>query len=225
MSLLQTIVALSLLGGALSIDATAAFQVMLSQPLVAGGIAGAAVGDLGLGLAVGATLQLVWMGVLPVGAAPFPDGAVAGVSGVGAGSILMASGVPHGLALAGAVVVALLAGAVGQKVTTGVRRLNNRYAMLAESRADAGSSSGVTAAVLLGLATRFATAAVLTALVLSASLLLRPLASVRAGGVFPTVLWAAPLAVAAIVAGGRAKSEGIYVLAGLAAGLVFVFLV
>ncbi|MFH1865440.1 MAG: PTS sugar transporter subunit IIC [Candidatus Eisenbacteria bacterium] len=225
MSEIQMIVVLSLLGGALSVDATAAFQIMLSQPLVAGSIAGAIVGDLGLGLAVGATLQLVWMGALPVGAAPFPDGAVAGVAGVGAGAILVRSGVPEGLAIAGAVVVGLCAGSAGQKVTSGVRRLNVRYSTLARSRADDGDPQGVTAAVVLGLVTRFATAALLAAVALSVSLLLRPLASVGAIGVFPTTLWAAPIAAAAIAAGGRAKSEATYIVAGLAAGLAFVLLV
>ena len=100
MSEVQMIVALSLLGGALSVDATAAFQVMLSQPVVAGSIAGIVVGDPVLGLVVGSTLQMVWHGVLPVGAAPFPDGAVAGSVGVGVGAILAASGVSEGLAVA-----------------------------------------------------------------------------------------------------------------------------
>ncbi|MFH1689612.1 MAG: PTS sugar transporter subunit IIC [Candidatus Eisenbacteria bacterium] len=224
MSDIQMILVLSLLGGVLSVDATAAFQVMLSQPLVVGSVAGVVVGDTGLGLVVGATLQLVWMGVLPVGAAPFPDGAVAGVAGVGAGAILVRSGMPEGLAIAGAVVVGLCAGAAGQKVTSGVRRLNLRYSTLAESRADDGDPRGVTAAVVLGLVTRFATAALLAATALSTSLLLRPLASVEVRGVFPTALWAAPIAAVAIAAGGRAKSEGPYIVAGLAAGLAFVLL-
>lgn len=219
------ILVLSLLGGALSLDATAALQIMVSQPLVSAVIAGAVVGDLGLALAVGATLQLVWMGVLPVGAAPFPDGAVAGVAGVGTGSILLLSGMPHGLAVAAAAVVALCAGAAGQKVTSVVRRFNVRYAEIARARAETGDARGVTAAIALGLATRFATAALLTAAALVVPLMLRPMASVGAPGVFPTLLWAAPIAAAAIVAGGGVKSEGVYVVAGLAVGLVFVLLV
>jgi len=218
------ILVLSLLGGALSLEATAVLQMMLSQPLVAASIAGALVGNPGLGLAVGVTLQLVWMGALPVGAAPFPDGAVAGVAGVGAGVILGASGVSGGLALAGAVVIGLCAGAAGQRVTSGVRRLNVRYSMLAWARADAGDPRGVTAAVVLGLVTRFAAAALLAAAALTVSFLLRPLASVEARGAFPTALWAAPIAVAAIATGRRAKSEGLCVLAGLAVGLAFVVL-
>ena len=109
----QLILLLSLVGGALSLDATAAFQMMLSQPLVAASIAGLVVGDATTGLVVGAALQLVWMGVLPVGAAPFPDGAVSGVCGVGASVLLARSGVPAGLAVACGIGIALVAGAFG----------------------------------------------------------------------------------------------------------------
>ncbi len=128
------------------------------------------VGDPGLGLVVGATLQLVWTGVLPVGAAPFPDGAVAGVTGVGVGAVLARSGVSPGLAAAAAVTAGLCAGAAGQRVTSGVRRLNVRYSTLASSRAEEGDPRGVTEAIVLGLVTRFATAALLTAATLSVSL-------------------------------------------------------
>ncbi|MBD3348192.1 MAG: hypothetical protein GF400_03215, partial [Candidatus Eisenbacteria bacterium] len=64
------------LAGLLAIDATAALQIMVSQPLVAGALAGAACGDPGTGLVIGAVLQLIWLGALPVGAAAFPDAPV-----------------------------------------------------------------------------------------------------------------------------------------------------
>ena len=61
MSDASMIAVLALVAGALALDTTAALQVMVSQPLVAGSIAGLVVGDVPLGAAVGATLQLVWM--------------------------------------------------------------------------------------------------------------------------------------------------------------------
>jgi len=216
------IVVLSLLGGALSVDATAAFQVMLSQPLVAGSIAGVAVGDPVLGLVVGSTLQLVWLGVLPVGAAPFPAGAVAGSVGVGVGAILAASGVSEGLAVAAGTIAGLTAGVAGQRVTSQVRRLNVRYSAIAESRAEDGDARGVRVAVVLGLATRFVTASLLAATLLTASLLLRSLGSFTVSGVFPAALWAAPIAAAAIAVGGKGKKEIWFLAAGFAAGLLLV---
>lgn len=222
MSEVQMIVALSLLGGALSVDATAALQVMLSQPLVAGSIAGVVVGDPVLGLVVGSTLQLIWIGVLPVGAAPFPAGAVAGSVGVGVGAILAGSGVSEGLAVAAGTIAGLTAGVVGQSVTSHVRRLNVGYAEIAESRAEQGDARGVRAAVALGVATRFVTASLLAAALLTASLLLRFLGSFTVGGAFPTVLWAAPVAAAAITIGGKGKKEIWFLAAGFAVGLVLV---
>jgi mannose/fructose/N-acetylgalactosamine-specific phosphotransferase system component IIC len=222
MSEVQMIVALSLLGGALSVDATAALQVMLSQPLVVGSIAGVVVGDPVLGLVVGSTLQLIWIGVLPVGGAPFPDGAVAGSVGVGVGAILAGSGVSEGLAVAAGTIAGLTAGVVGQGVTSHVRRLNVRYAAIAESRAEQGDARGVRAAVALGIATRFVTASLLAATLLTASLLLRFLGSFAVGGAFPTALWAAPVAAAAITVGGKGKKEVWFLVAGFAVGLVLV---
>ena len=214
----QLVLALSLLAGLLSLDATAVLQVMLSQPLAAAGLAGLVAGDPALGLTMGAALQLVWIGALPVGAAPFPDGAVAGVAGVGATVLLSGRGVPGGLAIASGAAIGLIAGAVGQRVTAWVRDRNVRYADLALRRAEIGDPSGVRAAVSLGIATRFATAAVLAAAFLCGSLLLGPLASVRVGGSYPTALWAAPIAATALVVGGQGWEKG-FVAAGLVVGL------
>jgi hypothetical protein len=143
---------------------------------------------------------------------------VAGAAGVGAAVLLSGHGVAGGLAVASGVVVGLCAGAVGQKVTGWVRRANIRYADLAENRAEAGDPGGVRAAVLLALGTRFASAAVLAAGALCCSMLLRPLASLEVRGAFPTLLWAAPIAAAALLVGGRGWEKG-FIAAGFAAGL------
>jgi mannose/fructose/N-acetylgalactosamine-specific phosphotransferase system component IIC len=223
MSDVQLIVALSLLGGLLSLDSTAFLQVMLSQPLAAGALAGLATGDLATGLVVGAALQLVWIGVIPVGAAPFPDGAVAGVAGVGAAALLAGHGVSGGLAVASGIVVGICAGAAGQKVTARVRRANVRFSDAAERRAEVGDPSGVRTAVLLGLGTRFVSAAALTGAALSCSMILRSLVPLDVRGAFPTLVWAAPIAAAALVVGGKGWEKG-FIAAGFVAGLAAVIL-
>jgi PTS system mannose-specific IIC component len=63
-----------LMGFVVGLDTTAAFQIMVSQPLVACTILGWMVGDPVTGVSVGVVTQLLWMGKLPVGAATFPDG-------------------------------------------------------------------------------------------------------------------------------------------------------
>lgn len=63
-----------LMGFVVGVDTTAAFQIMISQPLVACTILGWMVGDPVTGALVGVVTQLLWMGKLPVGAAWFPAG-------------------------------------------------------------------------------------------------------------------------------------------------------
>ena len=57
----------ALIGGLISLDRTAAFQVMLHRPLVAGSIIGWLLGQPVIGLLCGATLELIWINHLPLG--------------------------------------------------------------------------------------------------------------------------------------------------------------
>lgn len=217
---------MTVLGGALGLDTTAALQLMVSEPLVAGTLAGLALGDPALGLALGAALQLVWCGALPVGAAPFPDSAPAAVGGVGGAFVLTRAGVPAGPALAAGLVVALCAGLAGQSLTAWLRRRNDGLAAIAEARAASGDAGGVRTAVVLGLAARFATAGAL-ALVAMAVLvgLSGPLAALPARGAFSPFLWVAPLAACVAVTAARCRLERWLLGAGLAAGFVISALV
>ncbi len=217
---------LSVLAGALALDETALLQVMVSQPVVAGAAAGVVVGDLGLGLIVGSALQLVWIGALPVGAAPFPDGAVAGVAGAGTASLMAGAGTGAGIAVGAGILVGLLAGAAGSRLIVLVRRLNVSFSIMAERRGATGSASGVRAAVLAGLAVRFAASFVLAAVALGIALAMsRPAAAFEVSGEFPAALWAAPVAAAAVAVGGRGKFERMFLAAGFVVGLVIVVLV
>jgi mannose/fructose/N-acetylgalactosamine-specific phosphotransferase system component IIC len=220
MSDVSTIALLSIVAGVLALDMTEALQVMVSQPLVAASIAGAVVGDVTLGLVVGTALQLVWLGILPVGGAPFPDSAVASVVGVGLAALLERGGASAGWALASGVLVAIATGALGGRVVGLLRRLNVRLSDLALSRAERGDPSGVRSAVLLGLSCRLASAAALTALVLAASCaVLGRVHGLASGGQFPTAVWAAPIAAVGILLRGRGRLELLLLSAGFAVGI------
>ena len=80
--MLREILLLCLAGGVCALDATAAWQIMLSQPLVSGTIAGLLLGAPQAGVVIGLVLQLLWSGAIPVGARPLPDAPVGSVSGV-----------------------------------------------------------------------------------------------------------------------------------------------
>lgn len=64
---------LALLGGVVALDATSLGQLMLSRPLVAATLAGWAVGAPAQGALVGVVLEVLHLGVLPVGAARYPE--------------------------------------------------------------------------------------------------------------------------------------------------------
>ncbi|MFH1502889.1 MAG: PTS sugar transporter subunit IIC [Candidatus Eisenbacteria bacterium] len=218
-----TIAALAGLAGLLALDATAAFQVMVSQPIVAGALAGAVCGDAFAGVLVGAALQLVWLGALPVGAAGFPDAPVGTVVGVGLASLLAHSGTGAGWSVAFGMTAALVAAEAGRSVVSRLRRMNVRLAEGAVARARSGDPSGVSAAVWLGLASRFVAAAGLAAVALTVAyvgLRALPLGEVRGG--FPALIWAAPIAAAVVAVRSRQALERALIAAGFLAGLLFV---
>jgi len=207
------------LAGVLSLDATAFFQSMISRPLVAGIAAGAIVGDLGLGLVVGATLELVWVGALPVGAAGFPDATSGAVVGTGVGWLLGGGGGDRAVALFGGVVAGLVAGAVGRALVGLLRRANERYAARALAKASEEDARGVGEAVALGLLTRFGLGAALTAGFLWAWSGL-PAGPPSSGNAYPALLWAAPLGAAAVAARAKGAADRWLLAGGFGVGLV-----
>jgi mannose/fructose/N-acetylgalactosamine-specific phosphotransferase system component IIC len=74
---------LTALGAIVALDATSLGQLMLSRPLVAGTLAGALVGLPLEGALTGAMLETLSLGILPVGAARYPETGTAAVLAVG----------------------------------------------------------------------------------------------------------------------------------------------
>jgi mannose/fructose/N-acetylgalactosamine-specific phosphotransferase system component IIC len=70
MSILSFIVPcmfLGVAGAVLHLDRTYVLQVMISRPLIASSIAGAILGDVMVGLTAGMALELLWLGIQPLG--------------------------------------------------------------------------------------------------------------------------------------------------------------
>ncbi len=116
MELLQV----SLLGGLLALDATSVGQFMASRPLVAGALTGWVVGAPGVGIAIGAILELYLLVSYPTGGSRFPEGATATVVAVAS------AGAGSGGALALAVAAGLIWGQVAGVSITWLRQLNGR---------------------------------------------------------------------------------------------------
>ncbi len=71
----------TILGGFAALDRTEALQTMFSQPLVIGTIVGFLLNDLYTGIKIGILIQLIYLWVLPIGTAIFPDPAIGGTVG------------------------------------------------------------------------------------------------------------------------------------------------
>jgi mannose/fructose/N-acetylgalactosamine-specific phosphotransferase system component IIC len=79
--MVEEIILVLMLGGFVALDKTEAYQTMLSQPLVIGLLAGFLFKDLHSGIKIGILLQLIYLWVLPIGSAIFPDPAIGGTVG------------------------------------------------------------------------------------------------------------------------------------------------
>lgn len=118
-------------------------QCGLYSPLFAATITGALMGDLQTGLIIGATLQLMTLGVATYGGATVPDylsGAIMGTTY----AIISGQGAEYGIALA--IPIGLL---LTQMDILG-RMTNSFFQHYADRRAEAGDSRGVERANLLG---------------------------------------------------------------------------
>jgi mannose/fructose/N-acetylgalactosamine-specific phosphotransferase system component IIC len=129
------LLSLLLWGTLVGLDLVSVPQMMIARPIVAGPVAGALLGDLPTGLALGAVFELFQYDILPVGAARYPEYGPATVAAVsaahGAGGV---AGI--GLGACVGLVTAYLGGA-GIEV---VRRLNSRAAHAVAARLEAGDT-------------------------------------------------------------------------------------
>lgn len=136
------ILRVGLLGGLLGLDGTSVGQFMVSRPVVAGAAMGWAVGEPGLGITIGAILELYLVVSFPSGGARFPEGATATAIAVAAAAGFPAPGaIPLGIA------VGLVWGQIGGASITGLRHLNSKLAPEPED-----PSRGLTRIVLAHLA-------------------------------------------------------------------------
>jgi mannose/fructose/N-acetylgalactosamine-specific phosphotransferase system component IIC len=153
----KEILLVCLAGGICALDTTAAWQVMLSQPLVSASIAGLLTGAPMTGATVGILLQMLWSGSIPVGARPMPDAPVASVCGVWFASAILrdSPGFPVPLAHLAGILAALAVGLVGRETIMFERELNRRLFVRFESRLRAGQAGGPGGLQLAGVTLAF----------------------------------------------------------------------
>ena len=148
-----------LLGALLGLDVVSFPQAQISRPLVAATLAGALLGDSMSGLLVGATLELIALETLPVGASRYPEWGSASVIG----GALFARYADHGPgAMTLAVLAALATAWVGGWTMVSLRRLNGIVARRARPAFDRGSFPAIAGVQLVGLVADFIRGALLT---------------------------------------------------------------
>lgn len=114
-----------ILGSIMLLDKFAFGEFGVSQPIMAGTLLGAVFGDIPSGILVGAGLQLIFLGGLPIGRDIPPDGQAAGIIGCAAFFIARTShAVDQSLSLA--LLLALIASIFGGALEIVARHFNDR---------------------------------------------------------------------------------------------------
>jgi len=116
---------LSLLAAVIILDKYALGEFGISQPIITGAIFGAIFGDLWFGIFLGAMMQLIFLGGLPIGRDIPPDGQVAGIITVVCYFLLRDTNT-LGHSLFTAAVLGLAGGIVGGVLEVYARRLNEK---------------------------------------------------------------------------------------------------
>lgn len=115
----------ALLGAVIGLDVVSFPQAMISRPIVAATISGLLLGDPAGGLLVGATLELIALETLPVGASRYPEWGSASVVG---GALFALQPTPSAGTLTMAVLGALATAWVGGWTMYVIRRFNGAIA-------------------------------------------------------------------------------------------------
>lgn len=188
----------ALLGAIIGLDVVSFPQAMISRPLIAASSTGILLGDPAGGLLVGATLELIALETLPVGASRYPEWGSASVVG---GALFALGPGPVSGALTMAVLGALATAWIGGWTMYVIRRFNGAIARRWIPTLGLGSGRAVIAIQTAGIAADFIRGGVLA---LVAMLTLDPLTRAMVG------LWSldARLSRAVVVAAAAAVAAG-----------------
>jgi mannose/fructose/N-acetylgalactosamine-specific phosphotransferase system component IIC len=134
-------IAFAALAAFVALDSGPWLLSMAARPLPAATLLGLLWGDPAGGALVGAALELVYAGILPVGASRYPDAGLAGL--VGAGVSLWAAPLAGAPTLPLALLLGLLAGHAGRGIETWRRSLNAVWVAGARAAAAAGDPAAI----------------------------------------------------------------------------------
>jgi PTS system mannose-specific IIC component len=194
----EQLLIITLLGAIVGLDVVSFPQAMISRPIVAATTAGLVLGHPAGGLLVGATLELIALETLPVGASRYPEWGSAAVVG---GALFALRPHPGAGALTMAVLGAIATAWIGGWTMYVIRRFNGAITRRWIPTLGLGSGRAVIAIQTAGIAADFARGGLLTLLAMVA---LDPVAHAI------TQLWSldARLSRAVVVAAAAAVAAG-----------------
>lgn len=163
--MLQKYLIIFMAGGIVGLDTTAAWQILISHPLISSTIIGWIFGDLSLGLFFGLVMELLWMKDVPVGGAKFPEGNIGSLVGISTIILIQPKGALQNpvLVLLGLLYGFLLAHLIGYTILR-MRRNNLIFVHWADNFAEKGNAAGVAWMHRLGVFHTFAHGAIWTVL-------------------------------------------------------------
>ncbi len=155
---------IALVGGLVGLDTTAAFQVMISQPLVGALLAGWALGDPWGGAFIGLLFQGLYLAEIPLGGRTFPDSNQGALQAAALSVYLQShAGMSAGAALLIAFVWALPVSVLGGRIIVLERRLHAAYLPLLDRLAAADRRGALNMLYIAVIVENFLVNALLTA--------------------------------------------------------------
>ena len=206
------------------VDLVTAPQGLLSRPLVAAGVAGWLVGDLGAGMGVGLILELFALDVLPVGASRYPDYGAAAV-----GAVVLAAGADRWAGLGAGTALGLALAALGGWTLQWLRHANTRALQGASAGLAAGNSAAIVRLQRMALLRDIGRSALLGAVAIAAALAGRPMIAGAGQGQWELVAAVAVGCGIAALTGGAIRTAGrgarlAWLVAGVAVGTCWALL-
>ncbi len=141
MDVFPTIMLISFIGGLVAMDTAAAWQVMISQPVVACPLLGWLLGDVQLGITIGMLMELPWLINIPMGGVHGAEGNLGAVVATALSIYLKTAGVnTENIVVIAAILYSLLISRIGKVLVDYVRLANLRLLR----RADVAAQNGAT---------------------------------------------------------------------------------
>ncbi len=121
------LIKIAFVGGLITLDSTVFGQFMISRPLVTGPVVGWLCGDVKTGLLIGAVIELLWIGVVPVGVGVLPDSAIICI----VATALAANKVPSAAAIA--IIFSVPLGIIFKRLDIAHRKWNRVFLPVVEN--------------------------------------------------------------------------------------------